>query len=145
MAVPWTNRDQSVFVPLNDYVATFIGMVRDDVAVQHRTVCRPHLYGEWRDAGGFGHQQRALRGRREQFGEPVRRAAAGHAVVGAREFLPAATAGLLTSRASSEAFFIDGTNRAMFRFTMMNHMCRDMEQVHDTSLPPDRIRQDVSR
>ena len=31
MAVPWTNRDQSVFVPLNDYVATFIGMVRDDV------------------------------------------------------------------------------------------------------------------
>ena len=25
----------------------------------------------------------------------------------------------------------------MFRFTMMNHMCRDMEQVHDTSLPPD--------
>jgi hypothetical protein len=57
----------------------------------------------------------------------------------------AATAGLLTSRASSEAFFVDGTNRAMFRFTMMNHMCRDMEQVHDTSLPPDRIRQDVSR
>src|SRR5688572_22384200 len=32
MAVPWTNRDQSVFAPLNDYVATFIGMVRDDVA-----------------------------------------------------------------------------------------------------------------
>ncbi len=31
MAVPWTNRDQSVFAPLNDYVATFIGMVRDDV------------------------------------------------------------------------------------------------------------------
>ena len=33
----------------------------------------------------------------------------------------------------------------MFRFTMINHMCRDMEQVHDTSLPPDMIRQDVSR
>src|SRR5215510_8795773 len=31
MAVPWTNRDQTVFAPLNDYVATFIGMVRDDV------------------------------------------------------------------------------------------------------------------
>jgi hypothetical protein len=57
----------------------------------------------------------------------------------------AATAGFLTSRAASEAFFIDGTNRAMFRFTMINHMCRDMEQVHDTSLPPDMIRQDVSR
>ena len=31
MAVPWTNRDQTVFAPLNDYVATFIGMVRDNV------------------------------------------------------------------------------------------------------------------
>ena len=30
-AMPWTNRDQTVFAPLNDYVATFIGMVRDDV------------------------------------------------------------------------------------------------------------------
>ena len=31
-AMPWTNRDQTVFAPLNDYVATVIGMVRDDVA-----------------------------------------------------------------------------------------------------------------
>ncbi|MDQ1310285.1 MAG: hypothetical protein QG601_1555, partial [Pseudomonadota bacterium] len=30
-AMPWTNRDQTVFAPLNDYVATIIGMVRDDV------------------------------------------------------------------------------------------------------------------
>ena len=88
MAVPWTNRDQSVFVPLNDYVATFIGMVRDDVAVQHRAVCRPDLHREWRDAGGFGHQQRALRERRDQLGQPVRRAAADHAVVGARHSRP---------------------------------------------------------
>ncbi len=31
LAAPWSNRDQSVFVPLNDYIATVIGMVRDDV------------------------------------------------------------------------------------------------------------------
>jgi hypothetical protein len=43
-----------------------------------------------------------------------------------------ATAGFITSRAAAQAFFIDGTNRAMFRFTLINHMCRDMEQVHDT-------------
>ena len=30
-AAPWTNRDQSVFVPLNDYIATVIGMIRDEV------------------------------------------------------------------------------------------------------------------
>ena len=31
MVIPWTNRDQTVFAPLNDYAATVIGMVRDDV------------------------------------------------------------------------------------------------------------------
>jgi hypothetical protein len=51
----------------------------------------------------------------------------------------------MTTRAAAEAFFIAGTNRAMFRFTLMNHMCMDLEQVHDTSIVPDRIRQDVSR
>jgi hypothetical protein len=56
-----------------------------------------------------------------------------------------ATAGAMTTRAASEAFFVAGTNRAMFRFTLMNHMCMDMEQVLDTSIAPDRIRQDVSR
>jgi hypothetical protein len=30
-ATPWTNRDQTVFAPLNDYTATVIGMVRDDL------------------------------------------------------------------------------------------------------------------
>ena len=29
-----------------------------------------------------------------------------------------ATAGVMTSRAASEAFFVAGTNRAMFRFTL---------------------------
>ena len=33
----------------------------------------------------------------------------------------------------------------MFRFTMVNHFCKDMEQLHDPRLSPDRIRQDVSR
>jgi len=60
--------------------------------------------------------------------------------------LPAgASAGAITTRAASEAFFIAGTNRAMFRFTLMNHMCMDLEQVLDTSIAPGRIRQDVSR
>ena len=31
LVIPWTNRDQTVFAPLNDYAATVIGMVRDDV------------------------------------------------------------------------------------------------------------------
>ena len=67
MAVPWTNRDQTVFVPLNDYVATFIGMVRDDVPFNTALSADLTYTVTWRDAGRFGHQQRALRERREQL------------------------------------------------------------------------------
>ena len=56
-----------------------------------------------------------------------------------------ATAGVMTTRAAAEAFFVAGTNRAMFRFTLLNHMCTDLEQVKDPTRSPDRIRQDVSR
>ena len=38
-----------------------------------------------------------------------------------------------------------GTNRAQFRFTMINHLCHDMETVMDNTRPTDRIRQDVAR
>src|ERR1700731_3522411 len=57
----------------------------------------------------------------------------------------AATAGVMTTRGAASAFFINGTNRRMFRFTMMNHLCNDLQTVMDTTRPPDRIRQDVTR
>nr|MDJ0834166.1 hypothetical protein [Gammaproteobacteria bacterium] len=57
----------------------------------------------------------------------------------------AATAGVMTSRAAARAFFYLGTNRAMFRFTLMNHLCYDLEPLKDNTRTPDRVRQDVSR
>ena len=49
-AAPWTNRDQSVFVPLNDYIATVIGMVRDDI--DFSTLLSADI-GTWGDQGSF--------------------------------------------------------------------------------------------
>jgi hypothetical protein len=57
----------------------------------------------------------------------------------------AATAGVITTAAGAGAYFVAGTNRAMFRFTMINYMCNDMQTLMDTSRPTDRIRQDVAR
>ena len=56
-----------------------------------------------------------------------------------------ATAGLFTTRGLASSFFINGTNRAMFRFTMIAHLCNDLPAMEDTTRPPDRIRQDVGR
>ena len=118
MAVPWTNRDQTVFAPLNDYVATFIGMVRDDVAVQHRAVGRPDLHGERRRRPAASAVQQRLTTRTPR---PTRSnlftALTPTTQSSVQGIPPAATAGFITSRAASEAFFVDGTNRAMFRFT----------------------------
>jgi hypothetical protein len=144
--MPWTNRDQTVFAPLNDYVATVIGMIRDDVDF------RQVLSGDILYVGGSGlpayspadnnlyQQMEDTDADLSQTNVLVASTQSAHTGIPA-----AATAGVLTTRAAAQAFFIAGTNRAQFRFTMINHMCKDMEQVHDTTRPPDRIRQDVSR
>ena len=145
-AAPWTNRDQNVFVPLNDYIALVVGMIRDDVPFNTLLSADMLYIG---NAGlGLPAYSNSNNNHFEQLEAQSLDMLTGltqttqSAVTG----LPsAATAGVMTTRAAAEAFFIAGTNRAMFRFTMLNHMCNDMEQVHDIKLPPDRIRQDVSR
>ena len=142
-AAPWTNRDQSVFVPLDDYIATIIGMVRDDRDFRG-ILSEDVIYtGSGNGVPGYSttnnNHYEALENADLQA---VLQSTTQSSLTG----VPAeATAGVMTSRSAAKAFFIDGTNRAMFRFTMLNHLCRDMEQVHDTSRAPDRIRQDVSR
>jgi len=145
-AMPWTNRDQTVFAPLNDYVATVIGMVRDDVAFD-RVLYDDILYVGRSGLGVPGYSPSgndhyaALESQGLSLKDDLVRT-----TQSAANGIPAeATAGVLTSRAAAQAFFVAGTNRAMFRFTLMNHLCTDLEQVQDPTRPPDRIRQDVSR
>jgi hypothetical protein len=144
-ATPWTNRDQTVFAPLNDYTATIIGMVRDEA--DFRGILSDDILYTGGSAVSSAYSTtsnahyEALESANADLGV-VLQATTQSSLNG---LPPNATAGIITSRAAAEAFFINGTNRAMFRFTLLNHLCRDMEQVHDTSRPPDRIRQDVTR
>ena len=143
-ATPWTNRDQTVFAPLNDYVATVIGMVRDDV--DFRTVLSADLvYIGQGISPAYSTTNNDHYVAMESNNADLRVVLQPTTQSSLNGLPPNATAGIITSRAASEAFFIDGTNRAMFRFTLLNHLCHDMEQVHDTTRPPDRIRQDVTR
>jgi len=142
---PWTNEERSVFVPLNDYTATVIGMVRDDV--DFSTVLSADLLYTANTPGAPAYSP--ANNDHYQYLEDNHvdlQAALQPTTQSALLGIPAsAAAGVMTTRASAAAFFVAGTNRAMFRFTLMNHLCRDLEQVQDSSLPPDRIRQDVSR
>jgi hypothetical protein len=144
-AMPWTNRDQTVFAPLNDYVATFIGMVRDDADFS-TALSADVLYMS--NAAGLPAPSTAANdhyAQAEAQGVDLKSTLTLVTQSGLYGTPAAATAGLMTTRASASSFFINGTNRAMFRFTLMAHLCNDLETVEDISRPPDRIRQDVSR
>lgn len=152
-AMPWSNEEQSVFPVdmendgrLNDYVATVIGMVRDDddfrkilfddvIYVGDPALSltpysnNSNIHYRELEQQDINLRDRLVRRNQSQLTN-----------------LPAsATSGILTTRAAAKAFFIAGTNRAMFRFTMLNHLCNDMEQLKDVSRSPDRIQRDVSR
>ncbi|MBV8403230.1 MAG: hypothetical protein JO203_03485, partial [Gammaproteobacteria bacterium] len=148
MVIPWTNRDQTVFAPLNDYAATVIGMVRDDV--DFRTALSAdilYIIDPTKVSGlpapslGDNNHYATAEANGVDLQSTLKQT-----TQSATYGLPsAATAGLITTRGATSSFFINGTNRAMFRYTMMNHFCNDMQTLMDTSRPSDRIRQDVAR
>ena len=146
MATPWTNRDQTVFAPLNDYTATVVGMVRDDVPFN--TLLSADLVYIADSAAGvpaYSPANNAMYDAMDSKNTDLK-AHLQSATQSTLQGIPAtATAGIMTTRAAAAAFFINGTNRAMFRFTMMNHLCHDLQTVMDITRPPDRIRQDVTR
>jgi hypothetical protein len=147
---PWTNVDQTVFRPLNDYTATVIGMIRDDVpfdtvlSADLVYVGAPGVVGP-----GYSHTNNdhyaALEAGNVNLGNPAQLVPVLQSTLPGAVLMASETAGVTTTRAAGEAFFSAGTNRRMWRFTTMNYLCRDMEQLKDVSRPTDRIRQDVSR
>ncbi len=147
-ATPWTNEDQTVFAPLNDYSATVIGMIRDDVDF------REVLYGDILYTGNnspaysnFNNDHyealEALGPVNGNLGDNTILVQRQHSAITGLQ--AAATAGVVTTRAGARAFFFKGTNRAMFRFTLMNHLCTDLEPIKDNTRSPDRVHRDVSR
>ena len=145
-AAPWTNKAQSVFVPLNDYTATIVGMVRDDVPFN--TVLSANILYVGAPALGLPAYSMASNAHYQAMddqGADLESGLVQTTQTAVTDLPAAAIAGVLSTRAASEAFFIAGTNRAMFRFTVLNHLCKDLEELKDSALPVDRIPQDVSR
>ena len=132
-----------MFAPLNDYTATVIGMVRDDVDFR-KLLFDDIIYvgsGVTPYSNDNNNHYEALEDQGADLSVVLD--AALQSAVTQRD--PSMIAGVMTSRAAANAFFYAGTNRAMLRYTLMNHLCHDLEQLKDITLSPDRIRQDVSR
>lgn len=155
---PWTNEEQTVLADLNDYTALVIGMIRDNVAFDG-VLSVDLLY---KGANGLANVASLQNDNNQHFADlqdqgydlsdssvlvqTTQSGQTGYLAVNPNNSSDVADpAGVVTTRAASLAFFTGGTNRLMWRATSMNYLCRDLEQMKDVSIPPDRIRQDVSR
>ncbi len=150
-AAPWTNEAQTVFTDLNDYTATIIGVVRD--GHDFRRILYDDIVYIGNNSPAYSMSSNAHYVALEaldpqgagNLSNPSILQQATQSAVTANVIPTDGAAGIMTSRAGARAFFPDGTNRAMFRFTLMNHLCTDLEPLKDVSRTPDRVRQDVSR
>ena len=143
---PWTNEEQTLFAPLNDYTATVIGMVRDEVPFnQLLSADRLYVASSSQGLTPYSMTNNDHYEELEASGASLKDVLEAVPQSSLTSLPPEATAGVLTTRASARAFMIAGTNRALFRFTMLNHLCRDMEQIKDNTRSFDRIPQDASR
>jgi hypothetical protein len=139
-----SNRDQSVFVPLNDYIVTAIGMVHDDVA--YNTALSADLLYTLKASGlpavsaaNNNHYQMADTNAVDISANLVKTTQSA-----AYGYPAGSVAGLITTRAGAIQHFDAGTNRRGYAINIINQTCHAMEQVMDTSLPADRVRQDVA-
>lgn len=139
----WTNEEQTNRVPLNDYVATVIGIIRDDLPFD-RVLHGDYLYVSSNaaapayDNANNDHYE-YLENNRVSLAQTLQVMQQSQ-VTGVAD-----TAGVITTRASGKAFFDAGTNRAMTRFTFMNFLCKDFEALHDTTIPDIYVHRDVDR
>jgi hypothetical protein len=147
---PWTNVERTVFAPLNDYSATVIGMIRDDVPFDEvLTADLVYVGAPGAVSSAYSHSDNQhyeqLEDDRVDLSDPNLFEGRAQSTLPGSQLTSADAAGVLTTRAAGEAFFSAGTNRRMWRFTGINFLCRDMEELKDVSRPADRIRQDISR
>lgn len=150
LATPWSNRERSIYVDMNDTIATVVGMIRDDVPFD-QVLYEDIVYVGTTAATGVPYSQSDndhyldLQLNRVDLSDPANLERQAQSVQANAPFGAAETAGVMTTRGFSEAYLVAGTNRAAVRFAMLNFMCMDQEDLRDITAHPDRVRKDVTR
>ena len=139
-----TNEAETDQVPLNDYCATVIGAVHDDIPINKllydnviyisETVAAETPYS----LNNNDHYEKIQEQGLEFTKTLVKKKQT--EVTGFAE-----DSGLLTTRAFAEAFLQAGTNRRALRHTLRNYICHDIEEMRDTSISDFYVGRDVER
>lgn len=141
---PWSNRDQSPRVPMNDYVATILGVIKDDTAFD-KILYDDIIYIVSGAATAYSNTDNNHYRNAETSGSNFMNTLVAQTQSTVTGLPAAAVAGVTTTRNSGESYFQAGTNRRVNRFIFMNYLCKDYEDMHDITVPDFRVARDVER
>jgi hypothetical protein len=149
-AAKYTTFDASPLTPMNDASALIIGLIRDSADFrQVLTADLTYIGADGVVTAPYSQTDNEHYVQLEQslvdLCDPDLFVATAQSALPDTVLTPGDTAGYMTTRGAAEQFYEAGTNRAMYRAVSMNFMCKDLEALSDTSIAPDRIRQDVPR
>lgn len=154
MFAPFTNEDENNRVELTDYIATAIGLVRDDANFKDALTAdviytAPAATPAWSTDNNLMYT--TLVTSTPDFSPALVKSTQTAIVKPALQAnTPAAAtftdfAGLLTTRQFAVGYYFDGTNRAALRFASKTFLCKDIDNLMDTTRADNGVRQDVSR
>lgn len=153
-AAKMSNRDQTVNTPLNDFIATVIGVVRDNVNAKDLLTKDITYVGDPAQAPiptsvaddilrSNNHYQ-ALENGRYDLGK-VLKVDTQKVFDGKKAVANPSPAGLLTSRQWLAEHAIAGTNRRLIEYTFKEFLCTPLENVADSAGPDNVVGPDIDR
>ncbi len=158
-AAPLSNRAESPRVPLNDFIAMFIGVTRDNRDAREllsgnflyignsndpafRTACSAANSNNAASCTYSPSQATSM----SHFTAIDRLNLAQHLIrISPQRPDVSDAAGVLTSYAWAASFFSAGTNRRATAYALQEFLCTSIQEMADTSIPDTRIRRDVDR
>jgi hypothetical protein len=154
MALPLSTREESVKTPLNDFVADFIGVTRDQTDA--RELLSGNFFYMGNATGVRGNVVADVLLSNNNYDDMEKTRADLSAVlvrVEGQQLATSATAsvanpdpaGVLTSRAYMGAHALAGTNRRIFEYSLREFACTPLAGVADTSASDARIGRDIDR
>lgn len=152
LILPWSNETEDPRVPFNDYTATVIGMVRDEVPFNQVLYSDIVYVGISPDpsnplpaysiAGPSGN---------DHYVEIESRNLPLHKILVRKQqskltyLTEDVAAGIFTTRGFAEGYYDAGTNRVAIDFAFNTFLCHSMEKLTDNTRPDFRVRRDVTR
>ncbi len=162
-ALPMSSPTEDPVQPLNDFAATLIGVVRDDLdgrelltgnyiykadnSVNFSTAANPiDIQTDaaiYRSNNHYEQLERRDVNLRQVLVKAPQKAATSNAGTTLIEITD--NGGLMTTRAWAQSMYSGGTNRRGVQYAYQEFLCTPLSAVADASLPDDRIRRDLPR